>query len=108
MKNVVRGIATVLVASAAFVAAVPAFAHGDRDRYEHRGHRYGHDHRHWQDRHGAHHSHAHGVVVRERIVVERPVAIERRVFVERPVVYLPLEPSIVIGVNLPPLVIPLR
>lgn len=62
---------------------------------------YGHRHPHWKK-----HRHGHERVVHERVYIERPV------YVERYVPYLPppppRSPAIVVSVDLPPLVIPLR
>lgn len=74
----------------------------------------GHKHGHWKKHHHSHqhysHRHySHQRVVRERVYVERPVYIERPVYVERHVQYVPpRSPAIVVSVDIPPLVFPLR
>ena len=72
----------------------------DDDGYRHGKHRHHHHHHHWKH----HHGHYYGPVVRERVVVERPV------YVDRYVQYAPpaRDPAIVLSVDLPPLVFPLR
>jgi len=106
-----------LVAGGALFTALPAHAgrdHHDRGDYrewrdDDRGHRRGHARGHYKE-----HRHSHGerVVIREKVIVQRPVM--REYYYERPApVYAPAysyarDPSIVIGVNVPPIVIPLR
>ncbi len=69
---------------------------------------YGRDHRHHHHKHWKHQGHGYGHerVIRERVVVERPV------YVERYVTYAPPPPprysGIVLSVDIPPLVFPLR
>jgi hypothetical protein len=93
-----------LVASAGLLFALPAAAHGDRwdgPRWsnQHHGKAWGHA----KHRHGRYERH----VVRERVVVRHPVVRER--YYAPPVSYAySRSPSIVIGVSIPPLVIPLR
>lgn len=118
MKSNILKLLAALVAGGALVAATPA--HADRD--------------HWRDGHDGWHGHKHHghghykkfrderVVIRERIVERRPVVREYRYY-ERPVEYYgpvvaplpvyapryyPRDPAITIGVDIPPLVIPLR
>ena len=73
--------------------SVQAAAHDDRDN------RHGHDH--WKREH-----YGHRHVVRERVVVERPV------YIERHVEYVPPPPprysGVVVSVDFPPLIFPIR
>lgn len=89
------------------LAALPAQAHGDRydrgDRAEWRHRHWGHPHR--------HHFHGRETVVRERVIIrERPRYYEEEVrYYERPAYRAYRhDPAVVIGVQIPPLVIPLR
>jgi hypothetical protein len=87
----------------AIAASVPALAHGDRDDDRGRGwgHGHGHQQKHWKERR----------VVHERVIVrERPVYVEQRVvrYYEPRPVYYPRDPAIVVSVDIPPLVFPLR
>lgn len=115
MKTTLKSLIAATLAGAALFTALPASAGGDhwdrRDRGEwrgdHRGHGGGH-HKHWR-----HHHHGHYV---DRVVIrERPVY--RDYYYEAPVRYYapppvrygyPRDPAIVIGLDVPPLVIPLR
>lgn len=95
MKDRIRIALAAAFGVLAVAASTGALAH-DRGRHDgHRGHGWGH---HKQ----VHHSHRNYVMVRERVVVHAPppVIYERRAYYG--------SPAIVIGVNLPPLVIPLR
>jgi hypothetical protein len=94
----------------ALVTAGAASAHEGRGHWEHRD-------RGWRDDDGWRGDGWRGdwhrrdrVVIRDRVVVrERPVYVAPPVVYERPYYYPRLrEPSIVIGVDVPPLVIPLR
>lgn len=114
MKPKALKLLAAIVAGGALITALPAHADRDDDWGE-RGHRHGHGHyKHYRD--------SERVVVRERIIERRPVVREYRYY-ERPVEYyapviapLPVyapraysrEPAITIGVDIPPLVIPLR
>jgi Ni/Co efflux regulator RcnB len=101
---------SILGAALALTMSAAANADGGRGRdrdWEHRGHH----HRHW-DRHDHRHHGRYYVphrVVRERIVIERPVYVAP----PAPVYYghyprVPRYPGIVVNVDIPPLVIPLR
>ena len=115
-----------LVAGSALFTALPAQAgrdHHDRhdrhdgyyDRHDDRGwrgdHRRGHRHERYKERWDSRHDR---VVIREKVIVRRPVV--REYYYERPAYYgrptpaysYSRDPSIVIGVNIPPIVIPLR
>lgn len=109
--NVKAKLLAALAAMALGLAALPAVADDDGWKRHHRGH-----HKHWKhDRHHGHHF-SHGHVVRERVIVRRPVYVERPIYVERPVYYEPYvhyapirrHPGVVVTVDLPPLVFPLR
>ena len=109
-----------LVAGAAMMVAVPA--HADRDGWrdhdrdgwrshdrgwDDRGHRHGHHRKHWK------HADRERVVIRERIIERRPVVREYRYYESPSRYYAPApvysrDPSIVIGVSVPPIVIPIR
>lgn len=101
-----RAIRTTLLSGAcllAVAASAPALAHGGRDHDRGWGHgRHHHHHKHWKERR----------VVHERVVVhERPVVVEKRVvhyYHEPPRVYYPRDPAIIVSVDIPPLVFPLR
>lgn len=110
MKTTMRTLLTALAAATLMLGAGTASADrgGRDDHWEGRGWR-GHDHwrgdrhhhRHWRD-------HDRRVVVRERVVIrEQPVY---GGYWPAPVYAAPVyaDPSVVIGVNLPPIVIPLR
>lgn len=125
MKSHTLKLLAALVAGGAMLTAVPA--HADRgDHREWRGHdREWRDHdREWRD-HDRGHRHGHykkhwkhdreRVVIRERIIERRPVVREYRYYErERPSYYVPptpvysRDPAIVIGVSVPPIVIPIR
>jgi hypothetical protein len=77
------------------MSAPAAFAHEGYERREYRGH----EDYYWH--HYRHHSY-YPEVVRERIVLREPPP----VFYPRPAYYR--YPAVVIGVDIPPLVIPLR
>ena len=105
-----------LVAAGTLFTALPAEAHDrdgwrgrDYDRYDRRGwdddrgrgHRRGHYKERW-DRHDR-------VVIKEKVIVRRP-AVREYHYYERPapVYSYGRAPAIVIGVDVPPIVIPLR
>ena len=109
MKSHTLKLLDALVAGGAMLTALPAHAdRGDhREWRDHdRGYRHGHYKKHWKHDHER-------VVIRERIVERRPVVREYRYY-ERPSYYLPpapvysRDPAIVIGVSVPPIVIPIR
>ncbi|MDY0014316.1 MAG: hypothetical protein RBS40_15685 [Rhodocyclaceae bacterium] len=111
MKKRINTLIAAALAGFAFLTALPASADGrgwDRhERFEHRqwrdgpprGYAWG-PHRHWRD--------DRYYVGRERVVIrERPVY--RDYYYEAPVRYrYARDPAIVIGLDIPPLVIPLR
>lgn len=116
MKTKALKLLSALIAGAALLAALPAQARDDwredrRDWREWRDHDRGHRHGHYKkfrDRER--------VVIRERIIEHRPVVREYRYY-ERPVEYYPAypvapvysrDPALVIGVSIPPIVIPFR
>ena len=95
MKGRVRIALAAAFGVMALAASTGALAH-DRGRNDgHRGHGWGHDKR-------THHFHRHHEVARERVVIHHPP----RVIYERRPYYA--SPAIVIGLDLPPLVISLR
>ncbi|NMG30120.1 hypothetical protein [Aromatoleum evansii] len=122
MKSKTLKLLAAMIAGGALIAATPA--HADRDHWRDDGYRE------WRD-HDRGHRHGHykkfrdreRVVIRERIVERRPVVREYRYY-ERPIGYYapapvyaapvyapriyPRDPAITIGVDIPPLVIPLR
>jgi hypothetical protein len=124
MKSHTLRLLAALVAGGALLTAVPA--HADREwRGDERGWR-GDDDRGWRDerrwgdddrgwRHGRHHRHWDGdrVVIRERIIERRPVVREYRYYEQPSGYYVPApvysrDPAVVIGVSIPPIVIPFR
>lgn len=107
MKKYLNTLAAALVGAVTLSLAGPALA--DRDHYGPPGHGWGH--------HKHHHRHEHrgygpGVVYYSSPVIVRQPA---PVFVPQPVYYEPAyyysprrSPAVVIGVDIPPVVIPLR
>lgn len=83
----------------ALAGSAGAFAHGPGRHDGYRGHGWGH-HRHPHS-HPPHRSHA---AYRERVIVYRPLPViyEQRAYPSHP------QPALVIGVNIPPLVVQLR
>ena len=121
MKTHAFKLLAAILAGGAMLAATPALA--DRDHWrdddrEWRGHDHGHRHGHYRKFRDEER-----VVIRERVIERRPIVREYRYY-ERPVelyapapVYAPVyaaprvysrSPAITIGVDIPPLVIPLR
>lgn len=108
MKTTLKSLLAATLAGAALFTALPASADDDRwdrrDRHEwrddHRGHGHGGGHhKHWRHHH---HHHVDRVVIREQPVY-------RDYYYEAPVRYgYARNPAIVIGLDVPPLVIPLR
>ena len=107
-----------LIAGAAMMTALPAHADRDgwrdhdRDGWRSHNRGWGEDHRHGHKKHWKH-ADRERVVIRERIIERRPVVREYRYY-ERPSRYYEparvysRDPSIVIGVSVPPIVIPIR
>ena len=91
----------------AAVAAVLGLGLSSAAMADGRHHRHGDGHRHW-DRHHDHRYY--GPVLRERVVIERPVYVAP--YYAAPAYpryyYGPRHPGIVVNVEIPPLVIPLR
>ncbi|NMG77085.1 hypothetical protein [Aromatoleum diolicum] len=118
MKSNTLKLLAALIAGTAMLTAVPA--HADRDGYRDGYREWRGDDRDWRD-HDRGHRHGHykkfrdheRVVIRERIIERRPVVREYRYY-ERPVEYYapaPVysrNPALVIGVSVPPIVIPFR
>ncbi|MCC4117409.1 hypothetical protein LLG90_18805 [Aromatoleum toluclasticum] len=119
MKSKTLKLLAAMIAGGALIAATPA--HADRDHWRDDGYREwrgdGHRHGHYKKFRDSER-----VVIRERIVERRPVVREYRYY-ERPIGYYapapvyapvyapriyPRDPAITIGVDIPPLVIPLR
>lgn len=97
MKTRIRITLTAVLGALALAASTGALAH-DRGRHDgHRGHGWGHVRHHY-----AHHHYHRHQVIRERVIVRQPPP----VYYERRAYYA--QPAIVIGVDLPPLVVPLR
>lgn len=94
---------------AAFAAAIglgmtaPALAGG---KHGHRHHPHHSSHRHWDHQRHHHHPRVHRHVVRERVVIERPVYVAPPAYSRY--YHAPRHPGIVVSVDIPPLVIPLR
>ena len=108
MKTSIKSLIAAALAGTALLAALPASA--DDGRWD-RG-----DHREWRGDGGwGHHKHYWGPRYEERVVIrERPVYREYyyeqpvRYYAPPPVRYDPRSPAIVVGVDIPPLVFPLR
>lgn len=115
MKSHFIKLLAVLVAGGAMLITAPAYA----DRDDRRGWR--NDHKEWRDhdrgRHKGHykkHRERERVVIRERIIERRPVVKEYHYHARAPRHYGPAypvysrDPALVIGVHVPPIVIPIR
>ena len=106
-----------LIAGAAMMTAIPAYADRDdwrdhdRDGWRSHDRGWGNDHRQYKKRWK--HADRERVVIRERIIERRPVVREYRYY-EQPSRYYgraPVysrDPAVVIGVSIPPIVIPIR
>ena len=114
MKSKTLKLLAAMIAGTSLIAATPA--HADRDGWRDNGWGEGHRHGHYKKFRDER------VVIRERIVERRPIVREYRYY-ERPIGYYapapvyapvyapryyPRDPAITIGVDIPPLVIPLR
>lgn len=110
MKATVKTLIAAALAGAALMTAVPASAGGDWDGDGHREWRGGHHHHHRHDHHRHHHKHWSSHHYEERVIVrERPVYYPAPAsYYAPPPRYYPRNPAIVVGVDIPPLVIPLR
>lgn len=95
-------LAAALFGALTFGIATPSLAHGDR--YEPPGHGWGHHKHHHKHRH---HHHRHG---RDVVYYGAPVMVPQPAYYPAPYPYYPVrrDPAVVIGVDVPPLVIPLR
>lgn len=102
MKTSIRAALTAVLGALALAASSGALAH-ERGRHDvPRGHAWGHYKHQYQHRYPERpHYHRQGMV-RERVIIHRPppVIYERHAYYDRP--------AIVIGVDIPPLVVPLR
>lgn len=96
----VRTILAAVIGAIALSATSGAIARDHGEHEGHRGHGWGHykHHQHYRHRH----EYRHHEVIRERIVIHEPppVYYERRVYYG--------SPAVVIGIDIPPLVLPLR
>ena len=113
MKTAIKTLIAAALTGTALFTALPASADGrDWDRHDRRewrdDHRGRDSHQHWR-----HHHHRHYVPYDRVVIRERPVY--RNYYYEEPVRYYappPVrysrDPAIVVGVDIPPLVIPLR
>lgn len=101
MSKFTRTLLAAVFGAVAMSVTAGASAHGG-DHREYRGHGWGH-HKHWQ------HRHHHPGLIRERIIIRQPppVYYEPRVYYDAPPYYQRHNPAIVIGVDIPPVVIPL-
>ena len=118
MKSRSLKLLAALIAGAAMITAVPAHADRngwrshDRDGWRSHDRGWDDDRRHGHKKHWKHRDRER-VVIRERIIERRPVVREYRYY-EQPSHYYgraPVysrDPSIVIGVSVPPIVIPIR
>ena len=94
-------LALVTVAAMGLGLSAAASAH-DRGH----GHGHGHKHRHWQGHYAGHYYHpGPGYVVRERVVVHRPVYVAPPAYYYAPP---PRYPGVVVSVDIPPIVFPIR
>lgn len=107
MNTKALSLVTALLCGGLLAGATPALAHGDRydrdDGWRERGRGWGH-HKHHHHRYGP------DTVVRERVIIrERPRYYEQRsYYYDAPAPVYRRDPAVVIGVQVPPLVIPLR
>lgn len=123
-----------VLAGGALLTSLPAQAGRDDDDHRHWRHErhadhrdyrpsyYRDDHRHWDDHRGRGHKRGHykerwesrheyrdRVVIKEKVIVKhRPVVREHYYYEPYPRYSYSRDPAIVIGVNVPPIVIPLR
>jgi hypothetical protein len=102
---------SILGAAVALTLSAAANADNDRGRGRHWDHRGHHDHRHGDRHHHRYHGHYYVPqrVVRERVIIQHPVYVAP----PAPVYYgyyppARRYPGIVVNVDIPPLVIPLR
>ncbi|QDF95854.1 hypothetical protein CJ010_04470 [Azoarcus sp. DD4] len=103
----VKALIATLLCGGLLIGGNVANAHGDR---------YDDDRRHWRHPgkgwgHHKHHFHGPDTVVRERVIIrERPRYYDRDVYYDARPAYRAYrhDPAVVIGVQIPPLVIPLR
>lgn len=108
--NKLRPLLAAALIGGTFALAGPAFAHGDRHD---RGPGWG-EHRHHHKHHHRQHHHRHGrdtVYYGAPVVIQQPppVIMPRTVYYEPAYYYPPRrDPALVIGVDIPPLVVPLR
>lgn len=102
---IARTLFAVAAGALALTAATGAYAHGDDDHWRGRGwghHKHHHD---WRDDHRRYYDGP--TVIRERVIVhDEPVVIAAPRYYEPR--YYRRDPAVVIGVDIPPLVIPLR
>lgn len=103
MSKLTTTLLAVALGAAAMSVTVPASARDNDDRWEHRGHGRGHA------KHGNQHYYGREVI-HERVIVQQPphVVYERQGYYGPPAHYYRRDPAIVIGVDVPPLVIPLH
>jgi hypothetical protein len=106
MKTSIKTLIAAALTGTALFTALPALAHdGGWDRYDDRGH--GHWRHHHHHRHHRHYVEYDRVVVRERPVYRSYYAPAAPVYYAPPPVRY-ADPAVVVGVSLPPVVIPLR
>lgn len=110
MKTGIRAALAVVLGALALAVSTGALAH-ERGRHDvPRGHAWGHYKHyykhyykhHYRHHYPDHHHYLHHQVIRERVIVHQPppVIYEQRAYYDRP--------AIVIGVDIPSLVVPLR
>jgi hypothetical protein len=108
-ENDMNGMRNALLTGLAIAALGLTATASAHDRHGHRPKHHGHHHKHWHDRHydhrhAARHHYAPPYVVRERVVVHRPVYVA-----PPPRYYAPAyPPGVVVSVDIPPIVIPFR
>lgn len=104
MKKLERILSTTLLGLSALLVTPLSSAH-DRDDWRHDRHEYRHD----NGRHYSHRDRIYGreVIIREPRIIREPVYVREPVYYrERPVYRR--NPAVVIDVDLPPLIFPLR
>lgn len=102
MKTGIRAALAAVLGALALAVSSGALAH-ERGRHDvPRGNAWGYYKHHYRHHYPDHHRYLRHEVIRERIIVHQPPPMyyEQRVYYERP--------AIVIGVDIPPLVVPLR
>lgn len=101
MKTITKAVLTAVAAAA---MGLSASANADDHRRWKHDHHHRHGHAHHHDRYAHRHYYAAPYIVPQRVIVERPVYVAP----PAPYYYAPVRPGLVVSVNVPPIVIPLR